>query len=103
MILSTDGGVHVLRVDHVLLLVECDVDLPPLLDEGLFLGDAHGGDPPVLRGVELCEIIQLVLCLWESQEAAVSLTPCLLQLVHDGSVEALWPLPHNISPGGLPW
>ena len=73
MILSTDGGVHVLRVDHVLLLVECNVDLPPLLDKRLLLGDAHGGDPPVLCCVELCQIIQLVLCLREPQEAAVSL------------------------------
>ena len=56
---------------------------------------------PVLCGVELCEVIQLVLRLREAQHAAVRLRATLLQLVHDGSVEGIGPLPHDVAPRRL--
>ena len=52
-----NAWIHVPRVDHVLLLVEGDMDLPSLLDERLLLGDAHHGYAPVLGSVELCQVV----------------------------------------------
>ena len=62
-----DAWIHVPRVDHVLLVVECYMDLPALLDKRLFLGDAHHGYTPVLGSVELCQIVQLIFCLWQTK------------------------------------
>ena len=42
---SADGRVNVLGVDHILLLVERDPDLPPLLDP-VILRDSHHGYTP---------------------------------------------------------
>ena len=71
-----DAGIHIPRVDHVLFLVERDVDLPSLLDERLLLWNAHHGYAPVLGGVELGEVVQLVFCLWQTKQTSVCFGSC---------------------------
>ena len=58
---SSDGGVDVLWVDDLLLLVERQLYLPLLLR--LLRRDADHGDPPVVRCVELGQVVQLRLRL----------------------------------------
>ena len=71
-----DAGIHIPRVDHVLFLVERDMDLSSLLDERLLFRDAHHGYAPVLGSVELCEVVQLIFCLWQTKQAAVCFSSC---------------------------
>ncbi len=71
----SDGRVHVLWVDDLLVLVEGDPDAPlallPLRPAlVLVVRDAQHGDPPVVRSVELCEVVQLGLRFGEAQEGA---------------------------------
>ena len=61
----SDAGVHVLRIDDVLLLVEGDSD-PTLLLLPLVLRDAEHRDPTVRRSVELGQVVQLRLSLGQA-------------------------------------
>ena len=62
-----NARIHVPWVDHILFLVEGNMDLPSLLDERLFLGDAHHGNAPVLGGVKLCQVVQLIFSLRQTK------------------------------------
>ena len=99
----TYGWINILGVNDILLIIEGDHDPPLLLDKIVrVLCDAEHGDPPVLRRVELSQVVQLVLSLREPEEAAVSLGAGLLQLVHDGPVPGPGPLPQHVLPRALP-
>ena len=71
-----NAGIHIPRVDHILFFVERDMDLSSLLDERLLFRDAHHGYAPVLGSVELCEVVQLIFCLWQTKQAAVCFSSC---------------------------
>ena len=58
---AADRRVDVLGVDDLLLLVERQLDLPPLLR--LLRRDPDHRDPPVVRSVKLGEVVQLRLRL----------------------------------------